>query len=218
MWDNTVAKPFRVMTCKRKGGNLSRPAFFVDRPHLLGRLFARLANGNGLADIAHFEACEALDRDVLAQLADDSRDELRHGDSLIFDERLLVEADLLVELAHLAFDNLLDHRCGLAALRGLRAIDVLFLLEIFRSDVFLADKLGIAGSDVHGDVVYQALEVVGAGHEIALAVYFHQHADLASGVDVAGDRAFTGDAGGLLGSGRHTLLAKDNDGAFHVAL
>ncbi len=86
------------------------------------------------------------------------------------------------------------------------------------SHIFLADELGIAGRDVHGNVVHQALEVVGAGHEIALAVHFHQHADFASGVDVAGHRAFAGNASGLLGGGGHALLAENDDGAFHVAL
>ena len=56
------------------------------------------------------------------------------------------------------------------------------------SHIFLADEARIGGGDVHGDVVHQALEVVGAGHEIALAVDLHQHADLASGMDVAGHR------------------------------
>ena len=64
----------------------------------------------------------------------------------------------------------------------------------------------------------QALEVVGAGHKIALAVDFHQHADLASGMDVAGHRAFAGGAGGLLGGRSNALLAQYHDGGFDVAL
>jgi hypothetical protein len=50
-----------------------------------------------------------------------------------------------------------------------------------RRDVFLADEARIGGGDVHGDVVHQFLEIVGAGHEIGLAVDFHQHAELAAG-------------------------------------
>ena len=83
---------------------------------------------------------------------------------------------------------------GLAAGDGLGEIDFFFALEVSLGDVFFADELRIAGGDVHGDVVHQFLEVVGAGDEIALAVDFDQHADLASGVNVAGDGAFAGDA------------------------
>src|SRR5271157_2644939 len=110
---------------------------------------ACLADSYGLAYVAHLEAGKALDRDVLAQLADDGRNELRHGHGLVLDEGLLVEADLLVELRHLAFHDLLDHRCGLAGLRRLRAVDILFLLVGLGSDILLADELGIAGRDVH---------------------------------------------------------------------
>ena len=98
----------------------------------------------------------------------------------------------------------------------LRAIDVLLLLEGFRSDIFLADEARIGGGDVHGDVVHQALEVVGASDEVALAVDLDQHADLASGVDVAGHRAFAGGARRLLGGGGDALLAQNDDRALDV--
>src|SRR5271157_2544668 len=179
---------------------------------------ACLADSYGLAYVAHLEAGKALDRDVLAELADDGRDELRHGHGLVLDEGLLIQADLLVELAHLAFDDLLDHRSRFARLGSLRAIDVLFLLKVLGSDILLADELGVAGRDVHGNVMHQGFEVVGTGHEIALAVYFHQHTDLSPGVDVARHRAFAGDAGSLLRGRGHALLAQDDNGAFHVAL
>jgi hypothetical protein len=71
---------------------------------------------------------------------------------------------------------------------------------------------------VHGDVLEQLLEVVGAGHEVGLAVELDQHADLAAGVDVGADRALVGGAAGLLGSRGHAALAQHNEGVFHVAL
>ena len=107
---------------------------------------------------------------------------------------------------------------GLPLAMACASENFLFALEIFRGDVFLADELRIAGRNVHGDVVHQFLEVVGAGDEIALAVNFHQHANLASGVDVAGHRAFAGHAGRLLRRHRNTLLAQNDDRLFHVAL
>ena len=44
--------------------------------------------------------------------------------------------------------------------------------------IFLADELRIGRGDLHGQVVHQFLEIVGARHEIGLAVDFHQHAQL----------------------------------------
>ena len=102
--------------------------------------------------------------------------------------------------------------------RGLGAVDVLLFFEGLGGHIFLADETRIGGRDVHGNVVHQALEVVGAGDEVALAVDFDQHADLASGVDVAGHRAFTGGARGLLGGGGNALLAQNDDSALDVAL
>ena len=72
--------------------------------------------------------------------------------------------------------------------------------------VFLANELRVDGGNVHGDVVDKVLEVRRARHEIAFAVHFQQHADLSAGVDIAGDAAFTGSAGRLLGCRCHSLF------------
>src|SRR5579862_9302789 len=203
----------------RKGRDRSRPSpCFVDAELLLARRFPRLADGDCLGHVTHLEAGEALHRDVLAQLADHRGDQLRHRHGLVLDEGLLVEADLLVEFAHLALDDLLDHRSRLAGLRRLRAIDVLLLLERFGSDIFLADKARIGRGHVHGDVMHQVLEVIGAGDKVAFAVDLDQHADLAAGVDVAGHRAFAGGARRLLGRGGNALLAENDDGLLDIAL
>ena len=68
----------------------------------------------------------------------------------------------------------------------LRPVDVFLALKSLGRDIFLAHELRIARRDVHGNIVHQLFEVVGASHEIALAVYFHQHTNLAAGMDVAG--------------------------------
>ena len=85
-------------------------------------------------------------------------------------------------------------------------------------DVFLAHELRIAGRNVHGDVVHQFFEVVGARHEIALAVYFDEHANLSAGMDVAGHCAFAGHTRRFLGSDGNALLAQDHDRLLHIAL
>src|SRR5258707_12778299 len=71
------------------------------RPQLLSFLF-RLRDRDGLANVANFEAGEAPDRNILTQLANLCSDQLRDRLRLFLDERLLVEANLLVELCHLA--------------------------------------------------------------------------------------------------------------------
>ena len=78
----------------------------------------------------------------------------------------------------------------------------LLLFEHVRSDVFLADELRVGGGDVHGEIVHQFLKIVGARHEIGLAVDFHQHAQLGAGMDVAADEALFGGARGLLAERR----------------
>src|SRR5436305_15246188 len=89
-----------------------------------------LGDSDGLAAFAYFEPGEAAHADVLTQLADFRRDELAHRDGLVLDERLVQQADFLVELSHLAFHDLL-HDCGrLAGSSGLRAVDVLLAVEV----------------------------------------------------------------------------------------
>src|SRR5882757_2092088 len=140
-----------------------------------------LGGGDGPVGVAYLEAGEAAHGDVLAELADLLRDELRDGHGLLLDEGLIEQADLFVELAHLAFDDLLDHRRRLAGCGGLGAIDILLALHVLGSDVLLADVAGVGGCDVHRDVLEQLLEVLGAGDEVALAIELDQHADLAAG-------------------------------------
>ena len=71
---------------------------------------------------------------------------------------------------------------------------------------------------MHGDIVDQFLEIVGAGHEIGLAVDFHHHAELAAVVDVGADQTLLGGAGGLLAGRRDAALAQNHFGFGHVAL
>src|ERR1700730_1353348 len=175
-------------------------------------------NGDGLARIADFEAHEAAHSDVLAQFADLGCNQLRDADRLVLDEGLLEQADLFIELAHLAFDDLFNDLGRLASGRGLRAIDVLLALEGFRRDVFLADKLWITRRDVHGDVVFQFLEILGTRHKVAFAVHFDEHPDLAASVDVAGNGPFAGHSARLLGSDRYAFLTKKHDRLLEIAL
>ena len=99
-----------------------------------------------------------------------------------------------------------------------RARWISFLFERRRRHVFLADELRIGGGDVHRDVAHQFLKIVGAGHEIGLAVDFHQHAQLRAGMDVGTDQALLRGARGLLAGGRDAALAQHDFRFGQVAL
>ena len=75
-------------------------------------------------------------------------------------------------------------------------------------DVFLADELRIGRGDVHREVAHQFLKIVRAGHEIGLAVDFHQHAQLRAGVDVGANQSLLGGAGRFLAGRRDAALAQ----------
>src|SRR5258708_22427479 len=177
----------------------------------------RFRDGNRLTHFADFEAREAPDENIFAQFADLAGDQLMDGDALLLHERLIHETNLFVEFGHFAFHDFLDYVGGLAAGGCLGAVDFFFFLVGFRRDVFFANEFRIRRRNVHSDIFHQVFEVVGAGNEIALAVDFHQHADLASGVDVAGDSAFAGNARGLLGGGVDALLAQMVHGGVFIA-
>jgi hypothetical protein len=96
----------------------------------------------------------------------------------------------------------------LACGRSLRAINLLLALQIFGGHVLRLHIARIAGRDVHRDVLQQLLEVLGAGHKVALAVQLEQHADLAAGMDIGAHRALVGGAGSLLLRRGHAPLAQ----------
>src|SRR5579863_10411565 len=87
--------------------------------------------------VADFEPCESRDRDVFAQLGDFGLDQLIDGNRVFLDERLLVEADLFVELGHAAFHDLVDHLLGLAFVQGAGTLDFLLFCQRGRGDIFL---------------------------------------------------------------------------------
>src|SRR5215472_3450231 len=186
-------------------------------PELLSFLLRWLGDGDGLARVTHLEARKAPHSDVLAELADLRRDQLPYRDGLVLDERLLEQADFLIELLHLARDHLLGDMSRLAAGDRLREIDFLLACEVGVRHVFFADVFRIAGCDVHRNIVQQLLEVLGARHEVALAVYFDEHTNLAAGVDVVRHQSFARYASSFLRGDRNTLLAKNYDRLLHVS-
>ncbi len=107
---------------------------------------------------------------------------------------------------------------GLAGGGGLGAIDLLLALEVLSSHVLGLDVAGIAGGDVHRDVLEQFLKVGGASHKVALAVELDQHGDFAAGVNIGAHRALVGGAGGLLLRRGHAALAQHHESVLDVSL
>ena len=138
--------------------------------------------------------------------------------ALLVAERLVEQADLRVPLLELALDDL-----------GADVLGLLLDASSASSSAFLASRTsaGIAllvdvqrrqAGDLDREVADELLELVGAGHEVGLAVDLDEHADPAAGVDVARDEALAGVAAGLLGGRGEALLAQERDGLLDVAV
>src|SRR6185295_17985164 len=91
---------------------------------------------------------ETANSDVLSDFGNLLRQEIldRHG--RVFDEGLLQQATLLVELLELALNNLVPGRFGFAHLLALRTINGHFLLDYLGRDVFALDELRTRGGDL----------------------------------------------------------------------
>jgi hypothetical protein len=70
---------------------------------------------------------------------------------------------------------------------------------------------------VQRELLDERLEILGARHEVGLAVHLHEHADLAAHVDVAADDAVARGAAGALRGRRESLLAEVLDRLLLVA-
>ena len=108
-----------------------------------------------------------------------------HGalEQVAADELHLQQAVLLVELVHLAHDDLLLDLGGLGGHLGIAVHqsqgDLLLLGQDVLGDLGLIPEAGIQSGDLHGDV----LADLGGIH--ALHGQVHQNADLAAGMDIA---------------------------------
>ena len=71
---------------------------------------------------------------------------------------------------------------------------------------------------MHGDVVGELDESVGAGDEIGFAIDFDEHTDFSAGVDVASNETFGGFARGFFRGSGLALFAQHADGFLDVAV
>src|SRR5438046_2127681 len=136
-------------------------------------------SGRLLSDL---ESREAPHGDLLAGLGAHLRDQVLDPGlpGRIPDVRLLEEAGLLVELAELALDDLLEHRGRLLLVGHLSAIDLLLALDHVRGHVLPRHvaRGRVMPRHLHGERLHQLLERLRSRHEIRLAVDLDEHPEL----------------------------------------
>src|SRR6185436_2055346 len=114
-------------------------------------------------------------------------------------------------------DHLGDHLRRLPRLRCLRRVDLALARQLVGGDLLLRDVRRTRRRDLHREVAYELLEVVGTRDEIGLAIHLDQHADLTTRVDVGADLTFGGRTPGLLGRRREAALAQVAHRAVEIA-
>src|SRR5882672_288374 len=163
------------------------------------------------------EAHEAADLDFLTRLAGQLFHELAHRSLVVLDELLLEQDALFVELPHHAIHDLGADVLRLLLLGHLGLVHLALPLHHVRRQVLDPNGERARRGDVHGDVLGERLEVLGAGHEVGLAIHLDQDADRAVEMDVGPDPPLRRLAPGpLVGLGR-ALLAQDVDAFLQVA-
>src|SRR6267142_2226483 len=197
-------------TLRYRGSLTTRPA-----PSEEGSLSRRVIRSLPVV-LAEHEPGEPLDPDVLAGLGDDVVDDVLHGQVRIAHERLLHEAEFLVELLHPAGDDLLHHGRRLPRRGGLLPVDLPFLIEHVLGHLLAVHDARLGGGDVHCQVLHERLEVGRAGHEVGLAVHLDQDPNPPARVDVRADRPLAGRLRGALHGGRLSLLAEDPVGLLQI--
>jgi len=131
---------------------------------------------------------EAADPDGFAGLRDQRLHQIAHRAGVVLDELLLEQRGLLEELLEPPLDDLRLHGVGLLLLGGLGLVDLPLALDELRGEVLDPHRERPRRGDVEGDIPHQLLEVLGARHEVGLAVHLDQHADAAVEVDVRLDQ------------------------------
>ena len=122
------------------------------------------------------------------------------------------------ELFDVSFHDLVDQFGLFAFVECFVAGDFFFTLDDGGVDAFGADGQGVGGRNLQSQLFGQALEFVGAGHEVALAVEFQHHAEPAVEMYIGKDDSFFGRAQGLAFGLGNSAFAQILDGGFHVAI
>src|SRR5437763_1552609 len=137
-------------------------------------------------------ASEPPNEDIFAKLGNFRAEQILKRNARILDEALFEQTDCAVELVEFSIDNFVDNIRRFAG--HLRFVNLALGFDQFSRNIFPTDVKRMGGSNVQGDVFNEAAEVFVLGHEIGLAVHFHQHSDFALQMNVRGNDAFLGRA------------------------
>src|SRR5579871_588865 len=170
-----------------------------------------------LEGLPQLEAGEATDRHVDPKSDDRLPHDVPDRPVALLDERLLEQADVLVEALDLPVDDALDHLLGLALLARLGRVDLALGRQLGLGHVLACDVARRGRRDLHRQVPHELLELGGLGDEVGLAVHLDQDADLAPGVDVRAHRAVGRRPRRLLRRLGEPALAKQPQRAVEVA-
>src|SRR5262249_32669922 len=118
--------------------------------------------------LSELKARKTAHDDVLAELRDGVRDQLAHRPLRVLDERLFQQAGVAEKLLHLAIDDLLDHGRWFSRSLDLGPIDAAFRVKDVCGDLLAAHAARVCGSNLHGEVLDERLELRRARHEIRL--------------------------------------------------
>src|SRR5215211_4707382 len=174
----------------------------------------------GLGAFPDLEPREATQHQLLADLGRVVVEQVLDGLLVVADVGLFEQDDLLVVVLELAVDDLLDDVVRLAL--RLAGVDLTLAVGHVVGHVVARHVPRVGHGDVQGDLMGQALELVGLGHEVGLAVELDQHAELGwqvrvGRVQVGVDDALGGAAPGALLHAGLAALAQQLGGLVQVA-
>src|SRR5215216_3137193 len=174
----------------------------------------------GLGAFPDLEPREATQHQLLADLGRVVVEQVLDGLLVVADVGLFEQDDLLVVVLELAVDDLLDDVVRLAL--RLAGVDLTLAVGHVVGHVVARHVPRVGHGDVQGDLMGQALELVGLGHEVGLAVELDQHAELGwqvrvGRVQVGVDDALGGAAPGPLLHAGLAALAQQLGGLVQVA-
>ncbi len=101
---------------------------------------------------------------------------------------MLEQADSAEKLVELSFDNFVQNVLRFAF--DLRLVNLAFRFDEIARNVATTDVKRVCRGDVQCDVFNELTKILVPGHEVGLAIHFHEHADLALQVNVRGHDAF----------------------------
>src|SRR5205823_5586884 len=131
-------------------------------------------------------------------------------------KRLFEETGLAIKFFQCALDNALDHGGRLAGPGGLRTVNRPLPLPLGLRDLVTSHVTRVSRSDLHSEVLHQALKLFGARDKVGLAVYLDQNPDFPAPVDVGAHRTLRSHAPSFLGRGGQPLLPQEDDGLFDI--